>query len=223
MLATLKTLADGLSARAEEGVRDAFSIELIDQKIREAEATLKSAKVSLASLIQRERAEARQIDALQKKVEDLSTRARKALEQNREDLASEAATAIAQMENECAMRQDTHRTVETRTLQMRHSVECATRRLIDLRQGAKAARAVHQDQVMQRRLGRAMPHGTSMDEAEALIQRVLTRDDPFEQSAILGEVEASLSGADIADRMAEHGFGATTKTTAADVLARLKS
>ena len=59
MLTTMRTLFLGASARAEEQVRDHFSIELIDQKVREAQAQLKAAKVGLASLIQRKRSEER--------------------------------------------------------------------------------------------------------------------------------------------------------------------
>jgi len=44
MLKTLSTLIAGVNARSEDRVRDAFAIELIDQKIREAEQSLKAAK-----------------------------------------------------------------------------------------------------------------------------------------------------------------------------------
>ena len=51
MFRTLTTLVNGANARAEERVRDHFCIELIDQKIREAEATLKAAKYSFGYLM----------------------------------------------------------------------------------------------------------------------------------------------------------------------------
>ena len=54
MFRTLATLINGANARAEDRVRDAFAIELIDQKIREAETSLKAAKATLATLIQRQ-------------------------------------------------------------------------------------------------------------------------------------------------------------------------
>ncbi len=43
ILKTLSTLIAGVNARSEDRVRDAFTIELIDQKIREAEQSLKAA------------------------------------------------------------------------------------------------------------------------------------------------------------------------------------
>lgn len=223
MFKTLQTLMAGANARAEEQVRDRYSIELIDQKLREAEAALKSAKFGLASLIQRERAETRQVTALETRIADLMTRARTALAAGRDDLAAEAAQAIAEMENELELRRGTVARLETRILQLRQSVEAANRRLVDLKQGAMAARAAKREGEIQKRLGAHVAQDTAFDEAEALIQRVLSRDDPFEQSQILREINSGLTKGDMAHRMAEAGFGPATKSTAADVLSRLQT
>ncbi|WP_425071192.1 PspA/IM30 family protein [Sagittula sp. S175] len=223
MFGTLKTLIAGANARAEDAVRDQFCIELIDQKIREAEASLKAAKYSLASLIQREKAESRQVEALTSRTPDLMARAREALSAGREDLAQEAAQAIATLENEQEMRRQTVARLETRVLQLRQSVEAAHRRLIDLKQGAVAARAARREQDIQKRLGRHIAQDTAFEEAEALIARVLNRDDPFEQGQILRDIDAGLNQADVGDRLADAGFGPATRSTASDVLARLRA
>ncbi len=223
MFGTLKTLILGASAQNETRVRDVYAIELIDQKIREADASLKSAKFALAGLIQRQRAEARQLETLEKRINDLSVRAHKALEQQREDLAQEAAHAIAQLENEQTLRRETLQRLETRVLQLRQSVDTANARIIDLKQGAVAARAVKREQDIQKRLGQHAAQNGAFEEADDLIRRVLNRDDPFEQSQILSEIEQGLDKSDIADRMAEAGFGPATKSTASDVLIRLKA
>jgi phage shock protein A len=223
MLSTLKTLIVGTNARAEENVRDVYAIELIEQKLREAADGLKAAKYSLASLIQKERAESRQIGALETRVADLMERARAALANGREDLAMEAAQAVAQMENELTLRRETLRRVESRVLQLRHSVETANRRMVDLKQGAVMARAVRKEQDIQKKLNRHVARDSAFEEAEELIARVLKRDDPFEQSQILQEIDASLDNRDVADRLAEAGFGAASKTTAADVMSRIRT
>jgi len=223
MFGTLRTLVMGSSARAEEHVRDIYSIELIDQKIREAGEALKAAKYSLATLIQRERAETRQVTTLQDRANDLLGRAKEALENDRQDLAQEAAQAIANMENELTVRRETVQRLETRILQLRQSVEAANRRIIDLKQGAIAARAVRKEQDIQKRLNRTVGGESAIDEAEGLIARVMSRDDPFEQSEILGEINRGLQNEDVADRLAEAGFGASSKMTAGDVLNRLKA
>lgn len=222
MLRTLKTLVAGSSARAEERVRDMYSIELIDQKIREAGDALKSAKYGLASLIQRERAETRQIVSLEARIADLMARAAEALRGERQDLAQEAAQAVADMENELIVRRETVCRLETRVLQLRQSVETANRRILDLKQGAVAARAMRREQGIQKNLLRHSGGESAMDEAESLISRVMQQDDPFEQSEILRQIDSGLQNEDVADRLSAAGFGRSSKTTAADILGRLQ-
>ncbi len=221
MFATLKTLVAGSSARANERLRDHYSLELIDQKIREAQGALKAAKLTLASLIQRQRAETRQLDLLHSRIRDLEDRAKKALEGGREDLAEEAARAIAGMENERMIRRETLSRLETRIMRLRHSVEATNRRIVDLRQGAIAARAIRNEQDIQKRIGKTFAGESPISEAEALIARVLERDDPLEQSEILNEIDEGLNGGSISEKLAAEGFGAAQKVTAEDVLRRL--
>ncbi len=223
MFGTLKTLIVGANARAEEQVRDVYAIELIDQKIRESTETLKAAKLGLASLIQRERNETRQIEVLSGRIEDLMVRAQGALDGGRDDLARQAAQAIADLENERAARVQTHERLEARILQLRQSVETAHRRIIDLKQGAVTARAMRKEQGIQRRMTRHLGGESPLEEAEALIARVMGEDDPFEQGEILRDIDDRLNHGDVADRMADAGFGPATKSTASDVLNRLKS
>ncbi len=221
MFGTLKTLINGANARAEDRLRDAYSIELIDQKIREAEQNLKAAKLTLASLIQRQRSETRQIDTLKKRVDDLMTRATLALSDKRQDLAQSAAQAIADLENETVLRSQTVDRLEARILRLRQTVELASRRILDLKQGAISARAVRREQGLQARMNRHLGGESPMDEAEGLINRVMKQDDPFEQSEILQEIESGLDHTNIAERMEEAGYGPKTRATASDVLARI--
>lgn len=223
MFNTLKTLMSGANARAEDRLRDNFSIELIDQKIREADQNLKAAKLTLASLIQKQRGESRQIETLQTRIEDLMERARQALEDDQQDLVQSAAQAVADLENELALRQQTVDRLEARILQLRHSVQTANRRILDLKQGAISARAVKREQGLQKRLNRHVGGTSPAEEAEELIARVMTQDDPFEQSEILREIDAGLDHSTVAQRMEEAGYGPKTRSSAADVLSRLKA
>ena len=221
MFKTLSTLIAGVNARSEDRVRDAFAIELIDQKIREAETSLKAAKATLASLIQRQRSEERQREALKSRIKDMINRAQDALDKGRDGLAGEAAQAIAQMENELTVRVETCNRLDQKVIRLRNSIEAGHRRIIDLKQGAIQARAVRREQAIQSRLNSTIGHTSSTEEAEALIARVMRRDDPFEQSEILREIDRDLNHETLADRMANNGFGPVTRTTAEDVLARL--
>ncbi len=222
MFKTLATLINGQHARAEDRVRDAFAIELIDQKIRESEASLRAAKATLASLIQRQRSEQRQHDGLNSRIADLSKRAKEALDNDREDMAAEAARAIASMENELAGRAETLGRLEQKVMRLRSSIESGHRRIIDLKQGAIQARAVRREQDLQSRMAIHSETG-SVEEAEELISRVLGKDDPFERSEILADINSDLNHDTLTDRMADAGFGAATRSTADDVLARLKA
>ncbi|WP_342076445.1 PspA/IM30 family protein [Yoonia sp. SS1-5] len=223
MFKTLATLIHGQNARAEDRVRDAFAIELIDQKIRESENSLRAAKGTLASLIQRQRSEEKQHAALKSRIADLTERAKEALDNDREDMAAEAARAIASMENEVTLRETTLDRLDQKVLRLRGSIESGHRRIIDLKQGAIQARAVRREQQIQCRMAASGVVSGSVEEAEELIARVLGKDDPFERSEILADINHELDGGTITDRMADAGFGAATRSTADDVLSRLKS
>ena len=119
MFKTLATLINGQNARAEDRVRDAFAIELIDQKIRESENSLRAAKATLASLIQRQRSEEKQHAALKTRISDLTKRAKDALDNDREDMAAEAARAIANMENELTVRTETLDRLDQKVMRLR--------------------------------------------------------------------------------------------------------
>ncbi len=223
MFKTLATLINGQNARAEDRVRDAFAIELIDQKIRESEHSLRAAKATLASLIQRQRSEEKQHATLKSRINDLTKRAKEALENDRDDMAEEAARAIANMENELAVRAETLDRLDQKVIRLRTSIESGHRRIIDLKQGAIQARAVRREQNIQVRMTKTGVQNGSVEEAEELISRVLNRDDPFERTEILADINRDLDGDNLADRMSDAGFGAATRATTDDVLARLKS
>jgi phage shock protein A len=223
MFASLKTLILGAQARAEENLRAAHAIDLIEQKLREAGQGLQAAKATLASLIQRQRSEARQIATLETRLADLTHRATEALRAGREDLASQAAEALAAMENELTQRRETETRLAARVQRLQASVETTHRRIIDLRQGATSARAIRDEQALQSRLNTTLACQSPMDEAESLIAQVLGRDDPGEQSEILTEINRSLVHETVAERLSDQGFGRALKTRPADILARLKS
>ena len=223
MLRTLRTLVMGANARAEDRVRDAFSIELIEQKIREAQDSLKAAKLTLANLVQRQRLETRHLDTLNGRIVDLEGRAKAALKDNNEARARQAANTIADMENERAVREETVRRLDSQIQRLEGSVESGHRRIIDLKQGAIQARAVRTERNIQGQLNRTLSSTNAAPDAEELIKNVLGGNDPLEEAQILEEIDGKLDGSGLADRMAAEGYGPATRSTEDDVLARLKS
>ena len=79
------------------------------------------------------------------------------------------------------------RPVNAGTIRLRGSVERATRRVVDLRQGAITARAIDLERKSQTRINRAINGNSAMQEAEALIRRVADQDDPLAHSEIVDE------------------------------------
>ena len=223
MFTTLKTLLDGSAARTDERLKDVYAVELIDQKIREAETTLAAAKRTLASLIQRQRSETRLMETLETRKTTITQRAAAALQAGREDLATDAAQAIADMENEQSLRQETLDRLDRRVMQLRSSVEAGHRRIVDLRQGAITACAIKREQSIQTKMRKTLRGTSAADEAEALIARVVDADDPFEQATILSDIDRGLTQSDMANRLADAGFGTASKTSASDVLRRLRT
>ncbi|MEM1234269.1 MAG: PspA/IM30 family protein [Pseudomonadota bacterium] len=223
MLGTLRTIFIGESRRAEERVRDHYALDLIAQKIRETEDALKAAKATLATFIQRQRSETRQTETLAKRIETMTGRATEALASDNETLAMEAAQAIATMENEQQMRQGTLDRLDHKILRLKGSVATMHRRIIDLKQGEIAAKAARRENDVQRRMNRTVGATAPAKEAQELIDRVLGEDDAFEQADILDGIDAELDHSGLDDRMAAEGYGPANKSTAADVLARLKS
>lgn len=222
MFNTLRTLLSASSARADAHVKDVFAIDLIDQKVRETEAGLKAAKLSLAQLIQRERTEVQFLETLQTEVKTLETRARAALDAEQTDLATEAAQAIANIENELAIRKTTVQRLQVKITRLQSSVKTGHRKVVELKQGAISAKAIRGEQSALMGYKKSNP-SQSAQEAQELINSVIGEDDPFEMADIMSDIDAELTGETLHDRMAAKGFGAATKANADDVLKRLKS
>lgn len=223
MLKTLSTLARAFSFEVEETVRDKYSVELINQKIREAEGNMKLAKTTLASLIIRHRNEEQGVRRITAQIADFEARAEAALTAGKSKPAGEAAAAIADLENEKTMRDATIVSLEERISQIRSSIEKANRRLTSLKQGAVAARAVATERAAQKKVVTSLGGSTSFAEAEELIARLVGQSDPFEEAQVLEEIDSDLSHTNLAERMAEQGFGPRIRANADDVLERLQA
>lgn len=222
MLRTMNALLRGRMADAEDHLIDRNALALLRQKIRDAEAGINDAKISLAGLIKRDRLEEQQLAAIAARIADLEPRVREALAAGDETQATVGATALADLENEQSSREAVRATLAARIARLRHSLSGATRRMADLRQAAATAEAVQSER---RGQGRMLPrHGQSSDlsEAEALVTRILGQDDPFEADEIRRQIDESLGEGDAAERMADAGYGPAKRTRAQDILARLK-
>jgi phage shock protein A len=120
------------------------------------------------------------------------------------------------------VRDETLSRLDQKILRLRTSIETGQRRIIDLKQGAIQANAVRREQSVQAKMV-GIGSASSVEEAEELIAGVLQADDPFEHAQIVSEINADLTHDTLSDRMADAGFGPNTRSTADDVLKRLKA
>lgn len=222
MISILKTLATGASAKNEARLRNHYALDLIDQKIRETETGLNSAKSTLATQIQRSRSETRQLSALDHRIADVTKRARKAFEVGQSELAQDAAQAIADLENERSLRRATLDALGSQIERLRLRVEKSQRDLVDLKQRALTARSVRTEQQASTAIAASLP-GAPVREAHALIDEVLDQDSPTELDDIFQELDDGISHASIEDRLGQAGFGPKSRISADDVLARFTS
>lgn len=221
MFSLVKDLVAVAAWKQKEAVEERNAAALIDLKIRQSEASLASAKNTLAALIVRQRAETRTSEALTRQIADMEARAVAALQAGSETLAGRAAEHIAEMENELAMRRKQLAAIEERVLRITTSVEKANRRLAGLRQGAMLAKSAIAEREAQKRIGRSIGATTSFREAEELIARFTKDRDPFEEAEVLDEIDNSLGHGATRDELAAAGFGDPLKTSAPQVLDRL--
>lgn len=224
MLKTLTTLLRGAASEAEEALFDANAIRVLEQQLRDAAAALEHCRRELACAMAQLSGEERAASALDARITEFERAAREALAGGRDDLAEEAAAVIAATIDERALRQ---RSVETFAADVRRLKQLSAdghARLQDLKRGLEMARA----QEALRRAGangrRALSSGTgALREAEATLLRIRdvhAREEDV--AAALDELERQGSAQDLNERLASAGFGALKKTSAADVLARLR-
>lgn len=223
MFSLVKDLVAIAAWKQKEAVEERNAAALIDLKIRQSEASLASAKNTLAALIVRQRTEKRTADALARQLADMEARALAALEAGSETLACRAAESIAEMEGELAMRRKQIESLDERVLRITSSVEKANRRLVGLRQGAMLAKTAFAEREAQKRIERSIGATTSFREAEELIARFTSERDPFEEAEILDEIDDRLGHGAARDELAAAGFGPPVRPTAKDVLDRLRA
>jgi phage shock protein A len=225
MLKTFTTLIRGSIAEADEAVFDANATRILSQQLRDAASALEHSKRELACAMAHRASEARAIEALDKRTAELETAAIDAINGQRVDLATEVATILAAIADERRERADAAAKFDVDIQRLKQMTEDGRRRLDELRRGLEMSRA----QEALRRAGangrRALATGTgALREAEATLQRIRStnaKDD--DQHKAMEDLERVQSGKDLDQRLSDAGFGASVKTRADDVLARLKA
>jgi phage shock protein A len=225
MFKTVFTLFRGTVAAAEEELQDRSALLILDQQMRDAASAVDRSKRTLALAIAGDQQEGRRLEATNARIGDLELRATAALEGGREDLAREAAQAIANLEadRDAAM---TARTLFGQEIaRLKRHVASAEARLTELDRGRRIARASEAVGSLRRSgIEAARPYESTLPEAENTLRRL--RERQMEAQAAdeaLIELDTASGPLATAEKLAEQGFGPRMKSTADDVLARLKA
>jgi len=225
MIKTVLTLFRGSVAAAGEELEDRTALLILDQQMRDAAAAVDRSKRTLALAIASDQQEGRRLETTNTRIADLEVRATAALEGGREDLAREAAQAIAGLEAERDAAMTARTLFAAEITRLKRHVASAEARITELDLGRRLARASEAVRSLRRSgIEAARPYESTLPEAEATLRRL--RDRQLEAHAAdeaLIEIDAASGPLATAEKLAEQGFGPRMKSTADDVLARLKA
>jgi phage shock protein A len=225
MFKTVVTLFRGSVAAAGEELEDRTALLILDQQMRDAAAAVERSKRTLALTIAQDQQEGRRLEATNARIADLETRATAALESGREDLAREAAQAIAELEAERDAAVTARTLFSTEITRLRRHVASAEARISELDRGRRIARASEAVRSLRRSgIEASRPYESTLPEAERTLKRLRERQmEAQDADDALFELDAATGPLATAEKLAAQGFGPRIKTTADDVLVRLKA
>lgn len=223
MLKMFLTFVRGGAAVAEERFADRNALLILDQQMRDAAAAFERAKKALAIAIAQDRQETERLAASHARVADLENRVAAALVAGDESLAREGAEAVAALEADREAAASAQALFATEILRLRRHVAQAQARIAELDRGRRLARA--SEAVRQMRQGRIEPgpaHEATLAEAEQTLKRLRERQVAADAAeSALDELDGAVA-ASVTEKLAAKGFGPRLRTTAEDVLERLR-
>lgn len=222
MFKQIVTLFRGAAVDASEEFTDRHAITLLRQQIRDcANAVAASRKAVAVAIAQNER-EATQHKKLLTQIADLEARTVKAMERGEEKLALEAAETIAHLEAERDVSAQAQAQFEAEITRLKNSVRNAEMKLKELQRGQRLAVATDKTQKM--RLVNPASGLSDLKEAEETLLRLRVRQQQIDATSnAMAEMEETGNPASITEKLAEAGCGEPLKSSAQDVLERLKN
>jgi phage shock protein A len=222
MFNLIVTLLRGRAHDAERAFADRNAMPLLNQQTRDAAHAIQSARRAVAVAIAQNEQEKSQHTMILSRIADLETRTLVALEKGSESLAREAADAIAYLEAERDASEKAQAQFTTAIAKLKGIVRAAEARLQDLQRGERLARATEQAQKLD--LAAAGSGLATLDEAEETLARLRARQSQNDTIAsLLKEMDSAPRSAGIIEKLANAGCGAPLRSSADDVLARLRT
>ncbi|MGO8026221.1 PspA/IM30 family protein [Rhizobium leguminosarum] len=222
MFKLISILLRGRAHDAEQAFADCHAVPLLSQQIRDAAQSIQSARRSVAVAIAQNEQEKGQHTTIVARIADLEIRASAALTKGNEGLAREAAEAIAYLEAERDASEKAQAQFTGAIDKLKGIVRASEARLQELQRGERLARATQEAQKLD--VVVAGPGFATLDDAEETLARLRLRQSQNElTAAALKDMEGAIRPAGIIEKLANAGFGAPLRSSADDVLARLKS
>ncbi|MGO7418911.1 PspA/IM30 family protein [Rhizobium ruizarguesonis] len=222
MFKLISILLRGRAHDAEQAFADCHAVPLLSQQIRDAAQSIQSARRSVAVAIAQNEQEKGQHATIVARIADLEIRASAALAKGNEGMAREAAEAIAYLEAERDASEKAQAQFTGAIDKLKGIVRASEARLQELQRGERLARATQEAQKLD--VAVAGPGFATLDDAEETLARLRLRQSQNElTAAALKDMEGAIRPAGIIEKLANAGFGAPQRSSADDVLARLKS
>lgn len=225
MFKTLFTLVRGGAAAAGEEIVDRNALLILDQQLRDATAALDRSKKALALAMAQDQQEGVRLESVKAQIADLETRVGEALTAGDDMLARHGAEAIATLEADRDAAMTARALFASEISRLRAHVAQAERRITAVDRGRRIARAA--ESVRRLRAGRteaSAPYEATLAEAETTLSRLRQRQtEACAAEDALDAIDASIAPSKAAEDLAAAGFGPKLRTTAEDVLARLKT
>ncbi len=222
-LRDIVTAVRGGINEAGEAVVDSQALRILEQEIRDAEAAIQKAKVSLSNLKAKEIGLKKQVNELSVDIEDYTKKAKAALEKENRDLARKIAEKIGEL-------RQTKEETETQQLELKDQVD-KIHEVIRQREKQKdknrlelqKAKTYEDLQKTQKAVAAAMP---TNDSSQKRVQRALDRvkqkqedaDNQMSADQWLADLE---SGSDLDAEISAAGLD-PKKSSADDILAELE-
>jgi phage shock protein A len=222
MLKQFLALVRGTAYESAEAAVDRHAVTILRQQIRDCAEAIGAARRAVAIAIAQNGQEVERHRRLVARIDDLEARTVAALEQQKAELAREAAETIALLEAEREASEQAQKTFAVEIERLKRVVRQSEMRLRELQRGERIAAATDKTQ----RLREAAPTSglSALRDAEATLARLRLRQKEIDATAAaMDAMEESIDPAALSGRLAEAGCGAPLRSSADDVLARLKA
>lgn len=222
MLKQMTTLFRGAVSQSTEDFTDKHALLLLKQQLRDCAHVVSESRRAVAIAIAQNEQEANQHLQVKNKIAELETRAIAAIDKNEIELATEAAETISILEAERHTSAKAQEQFNTEIKRLKNIVYNAENKLKELERGQRLAAATDKTQ----KIRAAHPSNTlaNFKDAEDTLSRLQLRQQQNDTTIkVISEMEEQGSTTRLIDKLSEAGCGKPFKSSAQDVLERLKN